>query len=124
MVPVGGFVWGYANSYTTTLYLIFDFKRLLSKLKTEAFNIARNETILADIAAAELAAKNDPPSFVGRVFREFDAYVNEEAEAGSTIEILSAYAMDPDEVSVEMIFSGTNSIRNFASVEVVTTTDF
>jgi hypothetical protein len=50
--------------------------------------------------------------------------VNEEAEAGSTIEILSAFAMDPDEVSVEMIFSGTNSIRNFASVEVVTTTDF
>ena len=79
--------------------MILDFKRVISWLKTEAFNAARVVAVEAAIAEAEEnALVNDPPSFVGYVIQEWNVEVNMEAEAESTIEIESAYAMDPDEV--------------------------
>ena len=88
-------------------------------LKTEEYNAARIVAVEENIAEAELAARNDPPSFFGYVIREFTAHVDIEAEDGSTIEIISAFALDPDEVKIDMTLSGTNSISDFATIEVI-----
>lgn len=93
-------------------------------MKTEEFNAARIVAIEEDIAEAELAAKNDPPSFVGYVIREWDVHIDIEAEDGSTVEITSAFGLDPEEVKVDMTFSGTNSISDFATIEVISDNDF
>ena len=77
MLPFSAFVWGYQNSPKTTLYMIFDFKLLLSKLKTEVHEVARIESVEAAIEEARLAALNEPPRFVGFLISEWVAEVDE-----------------------------------------------
>ena len=93
-------------------------------MKTEAFNEVRTEVLEAAYVEPVIPKVPEPPSFVGYLIKEWIIEVNEDAEAGSTIELESAYATDPDEVSVEMIFAGTNSMKGFAKVEVITDNAF
>lgn len=41
MLPFEGYVWGYASSYPTTLYLILDFQKYLKMLRTEKLKYDR-----------------------------------------------------------------------------------